>query len=128
MKPILALVAVVALTACGASGRWAVPGIDESAAAAPVVPGSIDIPDEPGDDTVTTTRAVAADTTPTPVTVADTTTTTIPAAAPPSTTTTTTFPEIDLDLSDLDALVGELDGLLGNLGAAMNQTEGEFTP
>ncbi|HSR45034.1 MAG TPA: hypothetical protein VLT15_07365 [Acidimicrobiia bacterium] len=123
MKPVLALITVAALTACSAADRWAGPGVDESAAA---VRASIDIPDGPFAETVTTIPNPAADTVPEPVAPAETTT--APVAAPPSTTTTTTVPEIDLDLSELDELVGELDRLLGDLGAAMNQTEGEFTP
>ena len=57
--------------------------------------------------------------------------TTIPSlAAAATTTTTSTMPEIalDLDLSELDELLGELNGLLGGLGSVMNQSEGEITP
>ena len=57
-----------------------------------------------------------------------TTTTTNPPPVVHTTTTSSTVPAIEIDLSDLDSLLGELDVLLGSLGAAMNQTEGEFTP
>jgi hypothetical protein len=58
-----------------------------------------------------------------------TTTTTKPQPVVPNTTTTSsTVPTVEIDLSELDLLVDELDVLLGSLGAAMNQTEGEFTP
>ena len=57
-------------------------------------------------------------------------TTTLSSAAIATTTTTSTMPEIalDLDLSELDELLGELNGLLGGLGSVMNQSEGEITP
>jgi hypothetical protein len=57
-------------------------------------------------------------------------TTTPSSAAAATTTTTSTMPEIalDLDLSELDELLGELNGLLGGLGSVMNQSEGEITP
>ena len=57
-------------------------------------------------------------------------TTTPSSAATATTTTTSTMPEIalDLDLSELDELLGELNGLLGGLGSVMNQSEGEITP
>ena len=57
-------------------------------------------------------------------------TTTPSSAATATTTTTSTMPEIalDLDLSELDELLGELNGVLGGLGSVMNQSEGEITP
>jgi hypothetical protein len=61
---------------------------------------------------------------PTEEPTATTTTTTTPVAHQPS----TTLPEVSLELSELDVLMGEPDGLFGSLGAAMNQTEGEFKP
>jgi len=130
MKPILALIAVVALAACGASNQGAASEVGEPVGANQIAGEPADVRAEPAQAVAPTVEIVRVDAEATSTTEMGTTTTTAePAANPPSTTTTsTTVPDVDIDLSDLDALMAELDGLMGDLGTAMNQTEGEFTP
>ena len=127
MKRILVAVIAVGVAACGVPAQpaettsaeveppvGAAASVAESVSATPdpVVPGVLEVASTDEIEQTTTT-----------------TTTTKPHPVVPTTTTTSsTVPTVEIDLSELDSLVDELDGLLGNLGAAMNQTEGEFTP
>ena len=134
MKRILVAVITVGVAACGVPAQPAettttevgLPVVAAASAEEPVV--STPNRDVSGVPEVASTDEVE----PTASTTTTTTTTTTTNQAPvvPTTTTTTssTVPAIEIDLSDLDSLIGELDVLLGSLGAAMNQTEGEFTP
>ena len=131
MKRILVAVITVGVAACGVPAQPAetattevgVPVVAAASAEEPVVstPDS-DVSGFPEASSIDEIEPAASTTT--------TTTTTNPPSVVPTTTTTTssTVPAIEIDLSDLDSLLGELDVLLGSLGAAMNQPEGEFTP
>lgn len=123
MKRILVAVIAVGVAACGVPAQPAEttsaeiePPVGAAASAAksviptdPVVPGVLEVASTDEIEPTTTT------TKPQPV-------------VPTTTTTSSTVPTVEIDLSELDSLVDELDVLLGSLGAAMNQTEGEFTP
>jgi hypothetical protein len=131
MKRVLGAVIAVGIAACGVPAHPAETTPDEvglpevAAASAEEAVSSTPDRDVSGIPEVASTDEIEqlASTTTT------TTTTNQPTAAPSTTTTTSsTVPAVEIDLSDLDALIGELDVLLGSLGTAMNQTEGEFTP
>ena len=127
MKRILVAVITVGVAACGVPAQPAetattevgVPVVAAASAEEPVVstPDS-DVSGFPEVASIDEIEPAASTTT--------TTTTTNPPSVVP--TTSSTVPAIEIDLSDLDSLLGELDVLLGSLGAAMNQPEGEFTP
>ncbi|NNC40175.1 MAG: hypothetical protein HKN95_05750 [Acidimicrobiia bacterium] len=126
MKRILVAVIAVGVAACGVPAQPAEttsaeiePPVGAAASAAesvsptdPVVPGVLEVAST---DEIEPTTTTATTTKPQPV-------------VPTTTTTSSTVPTVEIDLSELDSLVDELDVLLGSLGAAMNQTEGEFTP
>ncbi len=122
MKRVLALAAVLMLAACG---TWRAAEPDGEPVATPgasvVATAETDrVPFPIADET----RPAGLVPDPAEEPTTPTTTTHAPVAYQPS----TTLSDVNLDLSELDVLMGELDGLFGNLGAAMNQTEGEFKP
>ena len=131
MKRILVAVITVGVAACGVPAQPAetttpevgLPGVAAASAEESVVStpdGDVSgVPEVASTDEIEPTASTTT-----------TTTTTNQAPVVPTTTSTTssTVPAIEIDLSDLDSLISELDVLLGSLGAAMNQTEGEFTP
>ena len=126
MKRILVAVIAVGVAACGVPAQPAEttsaeigPPVGAAASAAesvsptdPAVPGVLEVASTDEIEPTTTTTTTAK-----PLQV-----------VPTTTTTSSTVPTVEIDLSELDSLVDELDVLLGSLGAAMNQTEGEFTP
>lgn len=130
MTRMLALVAVMTLAACGTTIEPAVPDIVHEVDGIPISePQAGETAENGGVTDTSIDHGGAAGPVAEAAAESKTTAATMPpVAASPSTTTTSTVPDLDLDLSDLDTLVNELDGLLGSLGAAMNQTEGEFTP
>ena len=131
MKRILVAVITVGVAACGVPAQPAettttevgLPVVAAASAEEPVV-------STPNRDVSGVPEVASTDEVEPTASTTTTTTTTNQAPVVPTTTTTTssTVPAIEIDLSDLDSLIGELDVLLGSLGAAMNQTEGEFTP
>ena len=127
MKRILVAVITVGVAACGVPAQPAETTTTEVGlpvvASASVEEPVVSTPDSDGSGVpeVSSTDEIE----PTASTTTTTTTTNPPPVVP---TTSSTVPAIEIDLSDLDSLLGELDVLLGSLGAAMNQPEGEFTP
>ena len=127
MKRILVAVITVGVAACGVPAQPAETATTEvglpvvAAASAEETVVSTPDSDVSGMPEVSSTDEIE----PAASTTITTTTTNPPPVVP---TTSSTVPAIEIDLSDLDSLLGELDVLLGSLGAAMNQPEGEFTP
>ena len=127
MKRILVAVITVGVAACGVPAQPAETATTEvglpvvAAASAEETVVSTPDSDVSGMPEVSSTDEIE----PAASTTITTTTTNPPPVVP---TTSSTVPAIEIDLSDLDSLLGELDVLLGSLGAAMNQPEGEFRP
>lgn len=122
MKRILVAVIAVGVAACGVPAQ---PAETTSAEIEPPVGAALAAESVSPTDAVVPGVLEVASTDE----IEPTTTTTKPQPVVPTTTTTSsTVQTVEIDLSELDSLVDELDVLLGSLGAAMNQTEGEFTP
>lgn len=125
MKRILVAVIAVGVAACGVPAQ---PAETTSAEIEPPVGAALAAESvSPTDAVVPGVLEVASTDEIEPTTTTTTTTKPLP-SVPTTTTTSSTVPTVEIDLSELDSLVDELDVLLGSLGAAMNQTEGEFTP